>query len=127
MSSCLDESPNKAKQVKNSTTNNGENASVATAYTPISCSSVLQADESANTSRQNIEPVQRRKLTEFFDKIITHGSIDFSSQEIQDIQRAVHKIMERVVDRVNKRGIFHVARIEPGGSMVEKNGSVEIC
>ena len=48
------------------------------------------------------------------------GSRNYSKQEILDIKAAVHTMLERVVARVNERGLFKISRIEPCGSMAEQ-------
>ena len=50
-------------------------------------------------------------------------SIDYNNQEIQDIQTAVHTMLDRVVTRVNKRGLFNISRIHPCGSMAEQTAA----
>ena len=76
--------------------------------------------ESSTKSHQTLRPEQMPKLKETFDNIITRVGIDFTNQEIQAIQAAIHGLLERVVAGVNKRGIFSVARIQPAGSMADK-------
>ena len=63
---------------------------------------------------------QKKKLKSFFQHIILNAPVDFSIQEIQDIQDAVHTMLERIRTRVNKRGIFNIDRIVPTGSMADK-------
>ena len=48
------------------------------------------------------------------------SSVDYSCNEIEDIQTAVLELMERIVSKINERGLFYISRIEPCGSMVEK-------
>ena len=76
--------------------------------------------ESSTKSRQILRPEQKPKLKEILDNIVTRVSIDFTNQELQDIRAAVHRMLERVVARMNERGVFSVARIQPTGSMVDK-------
>ena len=73
-----------------------------------------------NKSKQTLAPEQKQKLNEYFDNLVNNFSIDFNNQEIQDIQTAVHGMLERVVDRVNERCVFSIARIQPAGSMADK-------
>lgn len=63
---------------------------------------------------------QKTKLNELFEEIMSKASIDYNNREIKDIQAAVHTMLERVVTRVNERGIFNVSRIQPCGSMAER-------
>ena len=64
---------------------------------------------------------EQAKLNEFIlEEVNTRASIDYGNQEIQDIQTAVHIMLDRVVTRVNARGMFKISRIVPCGSMVER-------
>ena len=54
------------------------------------------------------------------EDVISKVSIDYSNQEIQDIQTAVHTMLEKIVTRVNERGWFKISCIQPVGSMVEQ-------
>ena len=54
-----------------------------------------------------------------FDEIVDKVSVDYGQNEIQDIKKAVHTILDRLVDRVNERGVFKISRLEPCGSMEE--------
>ena len=63
---------------------------------------------------------QREKLEEFFHHITSNASVDYSNQEIKDIQNAVPIMLERIRMRVNRRGIFDIDRIVPSGSMAEQ-------
>lgn len=69
---------------------------------------------------------QQHTLDEIFKDLLRRASIDYSNREIRDIQAAVHTILERVVAKVNERGIFKVSRIHPCGSMAEKNIALEV-
>ena len=60
------------------------------------------------------------KLEKHFQHIISNAQVDFANQEIQDIQKAVYTMLERIRIRVNRRDIFNIARIQPCGSMAEK-------
>ena len=68
---------------------------------------------------------QKNKLNEIFEALLTKASIDYSNQEIQDIQAAVNTMLKRVVAKVNERGIFNVSRFDQCGSMAEKNITLE--
>ena len=63
---------------------------------------------------------QREKLEEFFHHITSNASVDYSNQEIKDIQNAVPIMLEKIRMRVNRRGIFDIDRIVPSGSMAEQ-------
>ena len=64
---------------------------------------------------------EQAKLNEFIlEEVHTRASIDYGNQEIRDIQTALHKVLDRVVTRVNERGRFKISRIVPCGSMAEQ-------
>ena len=67
-----------------------------------------------------LDEARKAKLNEILEEIHTKASIDYGLQEMKDIQTTVHKMLERVVERVNKRGLFKISRIVPAGSMEEK-------
>ena len=67
-----------------------------------------------------LDEARKARLNEILEEIHTKASIDYTLQEMKDIQTAVHKMLERVVERVNKRGLFKISRIVPAGSMVEQ-------
>ena len=67
-----------------------------------------------------LDDTRTNKLNKLLDKVVTKASIDYGNQEIRDIQTAVHTMLERVVTRVNERGMFKISRIVPCGSMVEQ-------
>ena len=69
---------------------------------------------------QALTAEKKKKLEEFFQHIISNAPVDFTSQEIQDIQNAVSTMLERIRTRVNSRGIFNIDRIVPSGSITEK-------
>ena len=60
------------------------------------------------------------QLSEHFDAINEKVSDDHNNAEFQDIQSAVNEMLERIVTRVNGRGIFQISKIVPAGSMAEK-------
>ena len=72
------------------------------------------------TRYQSLNLKQRERLGEFFQYIISNAPVDYTNQEIQDIQNAVSIMLERIRTRVNRRGIFNIARIVPNGSAAEK-------
>ena len=61
----------------------------------------------------------KRKLNGFIEKIAKNAAIDYSNQEIQDIEGAVIKVLGSIKDKMNERGLFKISRIEPSGSMAE--------
>ena len=70
--------------------------------------------------RKDLAPEQKHKLEELFQHIVTNAAVDFDNQELKDIQAALNIMLERIMIQVNRQGIFKIARIVPGGSMVEK-------
>ena len=67
-----------------------------------------------------LESEQREKLEEFFHHITSKAPVDYTNQEIKDIQNAVSIMLERIRTRVNRRGIFNIDRIVPSGSGAEQ-------
>ena len=63
---------------------------------------------------------ERGLLNSFFEDILKKSSVDYSCNEIEDIQSAVLEMMERIAVKINERGLFNISRIEPCGSMAEK-------
>ena len=63
---------------------------------------------------------QKEKLEELYGYIISNAPIDFTLQEINDIQNAVQNMLERIRMRVNERGVFKIGRTLSSGSMHEK-------
>ena len=63
---------------------------------------------------------QINKLDELFEDLLRRASIDYSNREIRDMQAAVHTMLERMVAKVNERGIFKVSSIHPCWSMTEQ-------
>ena len=59
-------------------------------------------------------------LNEMLEQVNTRSSIDYRNEEIKDIKTAVRTMLERIVTRVNKRGMFKISRIVPCGSMAEQ-------
>ena len=76
------------------------------------------ADEDLNYP--SLRGEQKEKLEEFYRYITANASVDFTQQEINDIQNATHTMLERLKSRVNERGIFKIARTLSSGSMNEK-------
>ena len=63
---------------------------------------------------------ERSLLNNFFEEILKTSSVDYSCNEIEDIQSAVLEMLERIAVKINERGLFNISRIEPCGSMAEK-------
>ena len=76
---------------------------------------------------RELESKQREKLEEFFHQITSKAPVDYTNQEIKDIQYAVSIMLERIRTRVNRRGIFNIARIVPVGSGAEKTSLWKYC
>ena len=55
-----------------------------------------------------------------YDELLKTISIDYSSQEVQDLQRSVFELLTKLKDKINENRSFNISRIEPCGSMVEK-------
>ena len=64
---------------------------------------------------------RKRKMNEFFDTIVKTASVDYKNKELEDFRIAVDTMLKTIMARVNKRGIFTIAYIQPGGSMAEKS------
>ena len=64
--------------------------------------------------------VDKGRLNTFFEEILKTSSVDYCDKEIEDIQTAVRELLERIVGKINERGLFNISRIEPCGSMAEK-------
>ena len=64
---------------------------------------------------------QKSKLNDLFHYIVSKASVDYNNQEIRDIQAAVYAMLSRVSARINDRGVFHIWRIQPCGSMAEES------
>ena len=80
----------------------------------------LKLKENARLHYPKLDDTRTKKLNKLLDEVVTKVSIDYGNQEIRDIQTAVHTMLERVVTRVNERGMFKISRIVPCGSMVER-------
>ena len=80
----------------------------------------LKLKENARLHYPKLDDTRTNMLNKLLDEIVTKASIDYGNQEIRDIQTAVHTVLERVVTRVNERGIIKISRIEPCGSMRER-------
>ena len=80
----------------------------------------LKLKENARLHYPKLDDTRTNKLNKLLDEVVTKVSIDYGNQEIRDIQTAVHTMLERVVTRVNERGMFKISQIVPCGSMTER-------
>ena len=80
----------------------------------------LETTQVRRLSYPTLEPEQRLKLEEHFQHIISNAAIDFTKDEMKDIQAAMKTMLERIRTRVNRRGIFNIASVVPAGSMCEQ-------
>ena len=71
-----------------------------------------------NTIRLHMD--ERSLMNSVFEDILKTSSVDYSCNEIEDIQSAVLEMLERIAVKINERGLFNISRIEPCGSMAEK-------
>ena len=71
-----------------------------------------------NTIRLHMD--ERSLMNSVFEDILNTSSVDYSCNEIEDIQSAVLEMLERIAVKINERGLFNISRIEPCGSMAEK-------
>ena len=85
----------------------------------------LSIDQTDNEQIINnpLNEEQKKKLESFFQHIILNAPLDYTSQEIEDIQYAIHEMLERIMTRVNNRGVLNITRIVPTGSMSEKTAT----
>lgn len=65
-------------------------------------------------------PEKKVKLNILLEELAAKVAINYNDDEFKDIQAAMHTILERVVARVNERGVFSICRIQLCGSMAEK-------
>ena len=93
--------------------------SIATGECHLFCF-VAEMAHSSTMSNKTAGAEWKQELNDMYNKLLDDISIDFNNQEIIDIQTAVHRMVERVMARVNDRGIFNVGRIQPAGSMADK-------
>ena len=75
------------------------------------------------TSNRRKDERKKAKLNDLFEEKVNKLSIDYSNQELQDIQTSVRTMLEKVVTRVNARGVFKISRIHPCGSMAEQTST----
>ena len=80
----------------------------------------LETTQVRRLSYPTLEPEQRLKLEEHFQHIISNAAIDFTKDEMKDIQAAMKTMLKRIRTRVNRRGIFNIASVVPAGSMCEQ-------
>ena len=64
-----------------------------------------------------------RRLKTFYENILRNAVLNFNNKEIQDIQTAVRRMLERVTDQFNIEAEppFKISYIQPCGSMEEKS------
>ena len=60
-----------------------------------------------------------KRLNSFFEDILDNVAIDYDNEELSDVRSSILDFLKRTVERINKRGLFKVSRIEPCGSMAE--------
>ena len=60
------------------------------------------------------------KLNELYGIILDKVAIDHDNPEMKDIRYAVHKLLDRIKERANERGVFSISRVQSCGSMVER-------
>ena len=89
-------------------------------YDPQKARKTHEIEENERLHNSNLDETKKIKLNALFEEIVTKASVDYNKQEIQDIQTAVHKMLHRIVTRVNGRCVFNISRIEPCGSMAEQ-------
>ena len=82
--------------------------------------SVKSAAEDYEIYYPALDEITKIKLNGIFEEANRRASLDYSNQEILDIQVAVHTMLERIATRINERGVFKISRIKPCGSMAEK-------
>ena len=100
--------PNQALDSKQEKNENEPFDKIANTVTTLAI--VPYIDETHSKVIPSLKPKQKKKLNTFFDKIVTNVRIDFTNKEIQDIQKAIHEMSERIIASVNTQGIFSVAR-----------------
>ena len=67
-------------------------------------------------------------LKAIFDELLKDICIDYTSQEIKDIESSVEELTQRYVNSFNEHSdSFHIKRIQPCGSMVEKTSLWKSC
>ena len=84
---------------------------------------IRKPKENEKLHYSELDETKKTKLNQIFEEISSKFSIDYSNQEIQDIQTAVHTMLKRVVTRINKRRLFKISRIQPCGSMAEQTAA----
>ena len=74
-----------------------------------------------NNPFNKLNNTQKTLLNSYFSEIAENASVDFDSPEFLDIYNAIEIMLERLVGRINDRGLFTVSHIQPCGSMAEKS------
>ena len=82
----------------------------------------------ATNIRERHQTVAPVSLKTIFDELLHDICIDYTSQEIKDIESAVEELTQRYVNSFNEHSdSFHIKRIQPCGSMVEKTSLWKSC
>ena len=76
-------------------------------------------DNTADVSMElNIE--KKEKLNQLLEELHDKAAIDYNNTEIKDIESAVHEMMWKIAEGINKHGHFKISRLQACGSMAEK-------
>ena len=70
---------------------------------------------------------QKENLQAFLSEIVDKDSINYTNQEVKDINTAMYTMLKTVAKRVNDRGVFNVSKIQPCGSMAEQTSLWKMC
>ena len=82
-------------------------------------------DVTEKPSYNRLNRTQIDKLNELYGIILDKVAIDHDNPEMKDIRYAVHKLLDRIKERANERGVFSISRVQSCGSMVE--GRKDLC
>ena len=63
---------------------------------------------------------KRKRLNELLGELHSITAIDYTKQEILDIESAVHEMLLKICEQINTRGRFKVSRLQTCGSMAER-------
>ena len=63
---------------------------------------------------------KKEKLNQLLEELHDKAAIDYNNTEIKDIESAVHHMMWKIAEGINKHGHFKISRLQPCGSMAEK-------
>ena len=81
---------------------------------------VTSATEKFGLYYPELDKSKETKLNVLLEEVNTKASINYRNQKLLDIQTNVRTMLERVVTKINNRGIFKISRIQPCGSMTER-------